>query len=266
MTGDRTDSFEKLRQIIKTLRSPEGCAWDRKQTREDVVKYLLAEVYEVVDAIEEGSAGGLREELGDTLFQILFLAGIAEEAGEFDIYDVINDITAKMIRRHPHVFGNRKVSGIPEIKANWEEIKRGEKPEQEEKRSLLSGIPRSLPPLIMAREVTARASKVGFDWENMQDVLVKVGEELEELRSSVKSNDQEKIAEEVGDIFFSLVNLCRFIDKDPDTLVRASVRKFTERFAYIEKRLAKRDLSPADVSLEEMDYLWECAKKEKEGS
>jgi len=259
---DLEQRFTNLRGILRRLRSPEGCLWDRQQKKEDIGRYLLDESYEVLDAINAGSPAELREELGDLLFQILLLAQIAEEAGEFDIAEVLDEIGAKMIRRHPHVFGNREVSSVADIKANWEEIKRNEEKKYDHHESLLDKIPRSMPALMRAQKITALAAKVGFDWPNAQEVLAKIEEELSELKAAIKTGEQQHIAEETGDLFFSLVNLCRFFPMDAEQTLAKTILKFSSRFFYIEEKLKERGETPAEATLEEMDRLWNEAKFE----
>lgn len=222
----------------------------------------MAESYEVLDAIESGSPAELKEELGDLLFQILFLAQLAEEAGQFDINGVLDDITAKMIRRHPHVFGNRDVSSVADIKANWEDIKKNEEKKYEHHRSLLDKIPRSMPGLMRAQKITELASKVGFDWPDTQDVITKIEEELSELKAAVKTEVQRDIEEEIGDLLFCLVNLCRFFSVDAEHSLQRTIRKFNARFFHIEEKLKELGKTPQEASLEEMDRLWNEAKTE----
>ncbi len=252
--------FINLIEIIRRLRSPEGCLWDRQQKKDDIGRYLMAESYEVLDAIEDESPAELKEELGDLLFQILFLAQLAEEAGQFDIDDVLDEITAKMIRRHPHVFGNRDVKTVADIKANWEDIKRNEEKKYENHRSLLDKIPRSMPALMRAQKITELASKAGFDWPDAQGVIAKIEEELSELKAAIKAGGQKNIEEETGDLFFSLVNLCRFFSMDAEQSLQKTILKFNTRFFYIEEKLKQLGKSPGEASLEEMDRLWNEAK------
>jgi tetrapyrrole methylase family protein/MazG family protein len=253
-----------LLEIVKKLRSPEGCLWDRQQGKEDVGRYLIDEAYEVVDAIDGGSASALREELGDLLFQILFLAVMAEERGEFNLPDVMGDIAEKMIRRHPHVFGDRKVRDVDEIRANWRDIKENLENKCRGK-GLLDGIPRSLPSLPRARKMTEKASGVGFDWSSAEEVLVKVEEELEELKAALRGNEPVKVREELGDLLFSLVNLSRFARVDADEALRRANEKFARRFACVERELAARGKTPGQASLEEMDRLWDACKAGEKG-
>jgi tetrapyrrole methylase family protein/MazG family protein len=257
-------SFERIVEIIDRLRAPDGCLWDRQQKKGDVGQYLLEEAYEVIDAIEGGKSEALREELGDVLFQILFLASISEEADEFDISDVIDTISEKMIRRHPHVFGDKTVESVDEIRSNWEEIKVHGEGKTDRTGPLSYKIPRSLPSLTRAKKITERASMVGFDWENTEGVLEKIKEELEELRAALGKDEGSLIKEEIGDILFSIVNLCRFTDVEPEDALRSAIAKFIKRFAFIEKSLKDEGKAPEEASLEEMDRLWNIAKSRDE--
>ncbi len=252
--------FQNLLKIIKKLRSPDGCLWDISQKKEDVGRYLIEEAYEVIDAIDSGSPKGLKEELGDLLFQILFLARISEENGQFDISDVIKEISQKMIRRHPHVFENKKVKDIEDIKSNWEDIKKQEKDIQDKDQSLFSQIPKFLPSLLMAQKITKEASKVGFDWENVDGVLKKIEEELGEFKAALRSKEKEKLKDEIGDIIFSVVNLSRFVEVSADEALRSSIKKFTERFSYIEEKSKEQGKTLSETTLEEMEQLWNESK------
>jgi tetrapyrrole methylase family protein/MazG family protein len=252
--------FERLLQTIQKLRSQDGCLWDRKQKKEDMAKYILEETYELVDAIEDGSAEAIKEEMGDLLFQILFLAHISAEAGDFKLPDIVNDVNEKMIRRHPHVFGNTRVENIEQIKNNWEDIKRKTEKRNEIRRGLFDNIPRSMPALLKAQKVTEAASRAGFDWERTEEVLAKIEEELNEFKSSLAANDSKCIREEVGDLLFSLVNISRFVNVNAEESLRASLAKFIDRFSYIEEKLAERGKEPASASLKEMDDLWNESK------
>jgi tetrapyrrole methylase family protein / MazG family protein len=250
-----------LLDLITRLRSPDGCPWDRSRTKGDIGHYLIEEAYEVLEALEAATPSGLQEELGDLLFQILFLARMAEEAGEFDLEDVLGGITAKMVRRHPHVFGGASVEGVEAVRRNWEQIKKEEKRQDKSPSSLLEGIPRGLTALARTQWVTARAAELGFDWPDAAGVLQKLEEEIAEFRDALKDRDPGRMREEVGDLLFTVVNLCRFARADAEAALRASLNKFTERFAYIEQELAARGKTPADSSLEEMDRLWDEAKR-----
>ena len=256
-------ALQTLLEIIRKLRSPEGCLWDRQQEKQDIGRYLIDEAYEVIDAIDSAVVPALREELGDLLFQILFLVVMAEESREFTLADVMNDVAEKMVRRHPHVFGDRKVRDVDEIKANWKDIKENLE-NKHHPAGLLDGIPRSLPSLLRAQKMTERASRVGFDWSVTEDVLVKVEEELCELKAALKDNQSEKVREEMGDLLFSLVNLSRFADVNADDALRRANQKFADRFSYMESKLAIQGKTPGQVSREEMDRLWdECKTREK---
>jgi tetrapyrrole methylase family protein/MazG family protein len=259
------EEFRKLINLVAQLRSPDGCPWDRSRKQEDLGHYLLEEAYEVVEAIDGAIPEEIREELGDLLFQILFLARMAEEAEEFDIADVLGAITAKMIRRHPHVFGDVQATGIEAtsieaVRANWEQIKKEVEHKGKGEPRLSDGIPPSLSTLAKAQRITARASEVGFDWENTTAVLQKVEEELSEFRTALQAGNQPALREEAGDLLFTLVNLCRFVQADAEAALQASLRKFTKRFAYIEQALGVQGKTPAESSAAEMDQLWNEAK------
>ncbi len=246
--------FRRLLDIIQRLRSPQGgCPWDLKQKKEDLGRYLIEEAYELIDAIEAGDPAGQREEMGDLLFQILFLARIAEEKGEFGIPDVLKDIGDKMIRRHPHVFGSGKADTVDEVKSNWERIKQ----EQENKKpeGALSSLPRSLPSLLKAQKITEKAARLGFDWPDIQGVIMKVEEEVGELKAAVSAGDPAAVKGEIGDLLFSIVNLSRFAGVNADDSLKGSIDKFLRRFSYIEKKLAEKGSTPEAASLEEMDRL-----------
>jgi tetrapyrrole methylase family protein/MazG family protein len=225
-----------------------------------MAKYLMDEACEVIDAIDSGSTDALKEELGDLLFQILFLAVMAEEQGEFTLSDVTAGIGEKMIRRHPHVFGGRTVRDVAEVKANWQAIKRDVEMKQAPA-GILGGIPRSLPALVRAQKMTEAAAKVGFDWDQTDAVMLKVEEELRELRAALQEERRENVREEIGDLLFTLVNLCRFVKVDADEALRQANRKFEERFACMEQKLASAGKTPRQASLDEMDELWDECKK-----
>jgi tetrapyrrole methylase family protein / MazG family protein len=261
---DAESRFGKLLTLIEELRSPEGgCPWDIRQTKEDVGRYLLDETYEVLDAIAKDSPAALREELGDLLFMILFLARIAEEENLFEINGVLEDITAKMIRRHPHVFGDAKVKDAAEVKRNWDQIKRDVEKRGEGEASILARIPRTMPALMRAQKITSEAAKVGFDWDRAESVIAKVEEELGEFREALAKGDPDRVRDEIGDILFSIVNLSRHLNVNSEEALRSTNRKFEERFLYIEQRLRERGKDPATSTLEEMDALWEEAKGKK---
>ncbi|MFQ6617042.1 MAG: nucleoside triphosphate pyrophosphohydrolase [Fidelibacterota bacterium] len=247
--------FDELVDLMKRLRGESGCPWDREQTHKTLRKYLLEEAYEIIETIDEEKWNELKEELGDLLLHVVFHSQIASERGEFKISDVLDSIIDKIKRRHPHVFGNVKVKGSEDVRRNWEEIKYNEG-----RRSRLDGVPRELSALLRARRLQMKAAEVGFDWEKESDVWSKVEEELGEFKTACKSGIPEKMEEELGDLLFSLVNLSRFIDVNPEDALRKTVTKFVARFKKIEEELEKEGKKPEDVSLEEMDHIWERSK------
>lgn len=255
------EKFGELLLLIARLRGPDGCPWDRAQTKPDIGRYLIEEAYEVLEALEGASPENVREELGDLLFQILFLARMAEEAGEFTTAGLLTEITAKMVRRHPHVFGNATVDGVEEVRKNWERIKADVEHKGTDGDSLTAGIPDSLPTLAKAQRIADRASSAGFDWPDADGVLEKVEEELAEFRAALKTKQPERVRDEAGDLIFTLVNLCRFVEVDAESALRASLRKFTARFTHMEQNLAARGMTLRDSSQAEMDRFWEEAKK-----
>ena len=252
-------AFSRLVELMARLREPEGCPWDRKQTPGSLRPFLIEECYEVVDAIEEGAPDKVKEELGDLLFQIIFHARIAEEQGQFTITDVVTAIHEKMTRRHPHVFGAERLSTDREVLSNWEEIKKKEKG-YEDRRSVLEGVPRNLPSLLRAHRLQERAARVGFDWSHLQEALPKLDEEIGELKESLNTGKAEKVEEELGDVFFMLVNLSRFLGVDPEQALRKTISKFVHRFRYIEESAANSGRNLADMSLDEMEALWQESK------
>lgn len=250
--------FDELVDIMRRLRK--GCPWDRKQTRDSLKPFLLEETYEVLEAIEEGSSQNIKEELGDLLFQILFHAEIARERGEFDIGDVIEGIGEKMRSRHPHVFGeSAELETAEQVVEQWEEKK---KEEGKLRKSLLEGIPSAMPSLLRAHRLQARAARAGFDWERVEDVMDKLEEELGEFREALAKKDQEEIEDELGDIFFVLVNVSRFVGVNPEDALRRTISKFIHRFRHIEMKAEEAGRDLGEMTLEEMDALWDEAKKE----
>jgi len=246
---------------MSKLRSPSGCPWDREQTHQSLKPYLLEEAYEVLEALDSGSDTEIAEELGDLLLQVIFHAQIASEQERFDIEAVIRNLNDKLIRRHPHVFGNAVIKNADQQKKHWEKIKR-----QEGKTSVLDGVPVSLPALIRAVRLQQKASTVGFDWNSMEPVLDKISEELDELRAACEAGDPDRMTEELGDFLFSLANASRFLHIDPEDALRRTCQKFTDRFHFIEERLKKEGKPINQASLEEMDAIWEDAKKKGQKS
>ena len=253
--------FADLVAIMARLRREDGCPWDRRQTKEDLKPFLIEEAYEILEALDRGDDQGLREELGDLLFHIIFMSRIAEEEGAFDIDDVISGIAEKMRRRHPHVFGSSEVSSAHEVEVNWAQLKAAEKP----RGSLMEGLPLHLPALMRAFRLTERAAQVGFDWEHQDQVWAKLEEELKEFQLALKEEKKEALREELGDILFTLVNLARFLAINPEDALRRVTNKFAESFTYIEQRLQEQGKAPREASLAEMDALWEESKG-KQGS
>lgn len=261
---DRQDetgaAFTALVELVARLRGPDGCPWDRKQTHESLKPFLVEECYEVLDALEGGSSDRLKEELGDLLFQIVLHARLAEEDGRFSMKEVLSFNVEKMTRRHPHVFGDKKLKTDKDVLANWEEIKKSEIGNSERK-SILDGVPRDLPALLRAHRLQERAARVGFDWSHINDVLPKLDEELEEFRESISKGDTKSTEEELGDLFFVLVNISRFLGVNPEDALRKTIGKFIRRFRYIEEVAASSGRSLNNMTMEEMDRLWEEAKQ-----
>ena len=250
-----------LLQIMRRLRDPVGgCPWDLEQTFATIAPYTVEEAYEVADAIERGDLGDLRDELGDLLFQTVFHAQMAQEQGEFDFADVAQAICDKMLRRHPHVFGEADGRTSAEQTDAWEVIKAGERATKGKATSLLDDIPASLPAMTRAVKLTKRAARVGFDWPNTTEVLAKLREELAELEVEIDAGDQAKAREELGDLLFVVANLARKLDIEPEDALRSANAKFVRRFSYIERSLADRGRTPDQSDLAEMDDLWNAAK------
>ncbi|MBI5183356.1 MAG: nucleoside triphosphate pyrophosphohydrolase [Nitrospinae bacterium] len=257
--SEKRSHFDKLVDIMERLRGQEGCPWDLEQTRESLKPFLIEETYEVLEAIDEDNPEKIKEELGDLLYQIIFYARIASERGEFDIYDVIDKIHDKMIRRHPHVFKEEKIDDSKKVLKRWEEIKRKEK-NNIGRRSVLDGIPKELPSLLRAQILQEKASRVGFDWEHIDQVFEKVEEEMEEFRKAFSQKNTKEMENEIGDLLFALVNIARFIEVNPEDALRKTLSRFIKRFRYIEEEIAKEGRDIKEVSLEEMDSIWERAK------
>lgn len=252
-------SFEAFQEIIAHLRAPEGCPWDRQQTHQSLRTHLLQEAYEALEAIDAEDMNALREELGDLLLQIVLQAQIAMEEGEFNINQVIQGIYRKIIRRHPHVFGDLKVANEQEVLANWEKFKAEERAQNgEAERGLLDGVPQVLPALAQAQEYQARAARVGFDWTQIDGVLEKIWEEIQELR---QAENGARLGEEFGDLLFTLVNLARWKGIDAESALRKANARFRQRFAYIEQEARRRGVSLTDLSLDQMEEFWRQAKE-----
>jgi len=257
MTSD--DRFAKLVQIMASLRGSGGCPWDRQQTHESLRQHLLEETYEVIEAIDEGRYSALADELGDLLLQVIFHAQMASERDKFTIDDVIDNITDKLIRRHPHVFGDLQIDTAAEQIVQWETSK----VEREGKKSALDGVPRELPALLRACRLQGKASAVGFDWANIAPVWDKVQEEIDELKRAVQRSDDDQVEEELGDLLFAVVNLSRFLAVNPEDALRRTIVKFERRFKRVEKQFRRKKRSMSQASLEEMDRIWEQVKQEE---
>lgn len=253
-TGEK---FLKLLQIMKLLRL--NCPWDKEQTYQSLRQFLLEETYEVIETIDQGNYNQLAEELGDLLLQIVFHSTIAEEEGNFTIDTVLDTLNTKLIKRHPHVFNKKKVRSANDVKYNWEKIKRHEK----KRESLLDGVPKTTPALLRAQRIQEKASTIDFDWHRASDVLDKLQEELKELQDAVKRGENEEIKEEIGDLFFSLVNLSRFFKIVAEDALRLSIDKFLKRFSFIENYYQKNYEKMKNASLQELDKIWDQSKEKK---
>jgi MazG family protein len=253
--------FARLVEIMALLRSPGGCPWDREQTFDTIKPYLLEETYEVMDSIDARDWDGLADELGDLLLQVVFFSQMAQEAGYFDVTDAIEAINSKLVRRHPHVFGEGEAKTAEDVVRKWDEIKATEKPKP---KGLLAGVPRSLPALMEARQIAGRAAGAGFDWNNVDEVIEKLREELAELDEARKAGSQEDLQDEVGDLLFVIVNIARFLKVDPEQALRGTNSKFRRRFEHVEKGLEAQGKSPREASIEEMESLWQEAKRHED--
>lgn len=250
------ESFERLLDIMDELR--EKCPWDRKQTFETLRHLTIEETYELADAIIENDTDEIKKEVGDLLLHIVFYAKIGSEENAFDIKSVIDSLNEKLIRRHPHIYGDEKVENSEQVKENWEQIKL-----KEGRKSTLSGVPKTLPALVKAYRIQDKARGVGFDWDNSQQVWEKVEEEIEELKEEVRNNNKEKIKQEFGDTLFALINYARFIDVNPETALERTNKKFINRFQFIEEKALLQGRSLKDMTLEEMDKIWNEAKTQE---
>jgi len=250
----------ELIKIMSALRGKKGCPWDREQTMESLKPFIVEEAYEVLEAIDEKNPEAVKEELGDLLFQIVFQCQIAKEKGEFEMSDVIEKIGRKMIARHPHVFGDADYQTSAEVLVHWEAQK---KLEGKQRESLLEGVPKTLPSLLRAHRLQDRAPRVGFDWDKIDDVMKKLDEEIGEFREAMEKKQEDAIEEELGDVLFMLVNISRFIGVNPEDALRKTISKFISRFRYIEMTAADSGKKLSDMTLAEMDALWDEAKEKK---
>jgi len=254
-------NLQRLVDIMARLRGPDGCPWDLKQTHRSLKPYLIEEGYEVLEAVDAGDDRELCEELGDLLLQIAFHAQIASEEGRFDLDQIAGAIAEKLIRRHPHIFGDITVESAEEVLTNWEAIKSAEKEEKGADTSVLSGVPRHLPALLRARRIQDRAAKVGFEWAHAGEAAEKAREEVTEFLEARKEGDSERVAEELGDLLFALVNVARYSKICPEEALTGTIQKFLTRFRYIEDELRRLGTDAQDATIEQMDQLWEAAKR-----
>ncbi|MEE8573949.1 MAG: nucleoside triphosphate pyrophosphohydrolase [Thermodesulfobacteriota bacterium] len=266
-TKDKTErtNLSELVAIMARLRSEDGCPWDREQTIESLVPFVIEEAYEVVAAIESGETAAIKDELGDLLLQVVFISQMASEEGSFDIRDVITNTVEKMIRRHPHVFEDAEAETPEDVLKHWAAIKEQEEKDKKEGAKsgggYLSGVPINFPALMGAEKISKKAAKVGFDWSGVDEVLDKVDEELAEFREAIKTGSPEEAEEELGDILFALVNVGRKARVNPEHALRKTIAKFVTRFHYIERELKNKGSGLADASLKEMEELWNEAKR-----
>ena len=252
-------SFESFAEIVAHLRAPNGCPWDREQTHETLRKHLLEESYEAISAIDSGDFVDMREEFGDLLLQVVLQSQIANEADQFNVNQVVQGIYSKIIRRHPHVFGDLKVEDVDGVLVNWEKLKEKERGKKNDGKGLLDGVPLALPALNQAQEYQDRAARVGFDWPEIEGVLEKIAEEIDEVK---RVTNQAELTYELGDLLFALVNLARWKKVDAESALRGTNMKFKKRFAYVERGAKRQERNLSELSLEEMDALWNEAKKQ----
>ncbi len=263
-----SDKFTELVDVMARLRAPGGCPWDREQTYESLAPYLLEETYEAYDAIQEaaetGETANLCDELGDVLLQVVFHSTIAKDRGDFTIDDVAEGIAQKLVLRHPHVFEDEEFETADEVLSNWDDLKKAEQKargkEVKTNSSILDDVPNAFPALIEGNKITKKAAKVGFDWENTDQVFEKLDEELDELKEAIVSNDTDHTEEEIGDLLFVVVNLARKLGVEPEDALKKTNRKFRKRFKYIEDNLKANNKTFNDINLNEMDALWNKAK------
>lgn len=249
-------AFERLVGIMARLRGPGGCPWDREQDLDSLRKYLIEEAYEVLDAIESGDVAEHQEELGDLLLQVVFQSEVRRQEGAFDVRDVAHGIADKLVRRHPHVFGDKGAEDATAAYARWEEMKAKEKGD----RSVLAGVPRHLPSLLRAQRVTDKASKVGFDWAKIEGPLEKLDEEIGEFREALASKDPAAVEHELGDLLFTMVNVARFVDVDAEDALSRTVDRFKRRFEHVERAMKAEGLSMKDATIDELEARWSVAK------
>ena len=261
MANSAGDRFDSLLSLMARLRGDGGCPWDREQTRASLKPYLLEEAYEVLEAIDEGPTDHLVEELGDLLFQVVFHCQVAREQGEFTMADVLDRLSDKMIRRHPHVFADRPVADAREALAQWERIKHAEGDSAGQPRSAVDGVPNALPALLRAQRLQVKAGRVGFDWTDWREAWRKVQEELAEVEATLASGDTARVQDEMGDLLFSMVNVARLRGIDAEDCLRQAADKFTRRFREVETQMRAAGRRLSDASAEDLDQAWEAAKE-----
>lgn len=254
------EKFIRLVEIVKTLRSPEGCPWDMEQDLYSIKNHFLEEAFELVDALDNEDIPNIREELGDIIFHVVFHAVMAEQEGKFDLGAVLDEINEKLVRRHPHVFGDMGNIDTEEVIVNWDRIKAEEKKAKRTK-SILDDIPAKFPSIQRSLKMQERVRKVGFDWPDMQDCMDKVNEEIDEFKEAISTGNTHEIEHEMGDVLFAFINLSRFLKINPDEALRKANNRFHNRFSYIEQKLLENGLSSEDATLEQMEELWQEAKK-----
>jgi tetrapyrrole methylase family protein / MazG family protein len=253
------EAFDRLVSIFEKLRAPGGCPWDAQQDHQSISRSIIEEAYELFDALEQNNVEHMQEELGDVLLQVIFHSIIARDQGEFTLTDVINGLCDKLISRHPHVFAGTRVENSQDVIRNWEMLKQQEKTKAG-RDSILDGIPDSMPALPAARKIQSVVSRVGFDWQDAKGVIDKLREETAELGEALENKDDNAVEDEIGDLLFSVVNLARLLKVDPESALRRTNRKFRKRFLEIEKEAKKRGMKLDEMTLEDMDLIWENAK------
>ena len=253
--SDKSDKFLRLIEILKQLRAPGGCDWDREQTQESLIPYLIEETYEVVEAIQNKDSQDLKEELGDLILHVFFQAELSSEKGQFDIFDSLESINNKLINRHPHVF-NKDSNDNTWQKGSWEKSKKKEK----KRNSVLDGVPKILPGLLRSRRIQEKASSVGFDWKEINPIIDKIEEELQEVKDAINKNNKDQISMELGDLIFAVVNLARFHNIDPEDALKKSTNKFINRFHKIEEKVKNEGSQIEDLDLKSLDKIWDEIK------
>ena len=258
--------ISSLEGLMERLRAPDGCPWDKEQTMQSLTPFIIEEAYEVISAIDSGDMEHIKEELGDLLFQVIFVSRLASEQGKFTLADVIDGSREKMVNRHPHVFGESRAETSEEVLKQWAEIKKAEKKGKDKAEGYLSGVPEVLPALLRAHKISQKASKVGFDWRSVEEVLDKLDEETNEFKDAVRSRKAADMEEELGDMLFTMVNIGRFLEVNPEDALRRTISKFISRFHHVERSLIQKgdDLSTAELS--EMERLWQEAKASEKKS